>query len=42
MTRRCSEARAWTKLSEETFAKDWDNEKDAVYDNWREINRQRL
>ena len=28
---------AWTKLSEATFAEDWDNEKDAVYDNWREI-----
>ena len=28
---------AWTKLSEASFAEDWDNEKDAVYDNWREI-----
>ena len=28
---------AWTKLSEVSFARDWDNEKDAVYDNWREL-----
>ena len=28
---------AWTALSEESFARDWDNEKDAAYDNWREI-----
>jgi hypothetical protein len=25
----------WTKLSEASFARDWDNEKDAVYDNWK-------
>jgi hypothetical protein len=37
-----SEALAWTRLSEAAFAEDWDNEKDAVYDNWREIYRQRL
>jgi excisionase family DNA binding protein len=29
--------RAWAHLSESTFAKDWDNEDDAIYDNWREI-----
>ena len=28
---------AWTKLSEASFARDWDNEKDAAYDNWREL-----
>ena len=27
----------WIKLSEASFARDWDNELDAVYDNWREI-----
>lgn len=26
---------AWVKLSEASFARDWDNEMDAVYDNWR-------
>ena len=28
---------AWTKLSETSYARDWDNEKDAAYDNWREL-----
>ena len=28
---------AWTRLSEASFARDWDNEKDAAYDNWRDI-----
>ncbi len=32
-----AENRAWARLSESTFAKDWDNELDAVYDNWREL-----
>ena len=27
----------WTRLSETSFAGDWDNEKDAAYDNWREL-----
>ena len=27
---------AFTRLSEERFAADWDNDKDAAYDNWRE------
>jgi len=31
------EGQYWTKLSEANFAIDWDNEKDAVYDNWREL-----
>ncbi|MDZ4277630.1 MAG: helix-turn-helix domain-containing protein [Dehalococcoidia bacterium] len=30
-------ADAWAKLSEASFVRDWDNEKDASYDNWREI-----
>ena len=28
---------AWTRLSEAAFWEDWNNDKDAVYDNWREI-----
>jgi excisionase family DNA binding protein len=28
---------AWTALSEQSFAEDWDSEEDAVYDNWREL-----
>jgi excisionase family DNA binding protein len=35
--RRHAQGQAWTKLSEESFARDWDNDKDAVYDNWREL-----
>ena len=27
----------WAGLSERSFARDWDNERDAAYDNWREI-----
>lgn len=27
----------WTLLSEESFSRNWDNEDDAIYDNWREI-----
>jgi hypothetical protein len=26
----------WSKLAMTSFAKDWENEKDAVYDRWRE------
>lgn len=26
----------WTMLSTGNFAKDWDNEKDAIYDKWSE------
>ena len=26
----------WAKLAITGFAEDWDNEKDAIYDNWRE------
>jgi hypothetical protein len=32
-----SEGHAWTRLSEASFAREWDNDKDAVYDNWREL-----
>ncbi len=27
---------AWTSLSEDAFAEDWDNELDADYDNWEQ------
>jgi hypothetical protein len=26
----------WSSLAISSFAKDWDNEKDALYDNWRD------
>ena len=32
-----TEAEAFARLSESSFAEDWDNEEDAVYDNWKEI-----
>ena len=28
---------AWAALSEASFARDWENERDAAYDNWREL-----
>jgi hypothetical protein len=28
--------REWSSVAISSFAKDWDNEKDALYDNWRE------
>jgi hypothetical protein len=31
-----SEERGWVEASAMSFAKDWDNELDAVYDHWRE------
>lgn len=27
----------WHMASEEAFARVWDNEQDAIYDNWREL-----
>ena len=27
----------WLKLSLSAFEKEWDNDEDAIYDNWREI-----
>lgn len=27
----------WSKLAITSFAQDWDNEKDAFYNNWKEI-----
>jgi len=29
--------REWFDVSTVSFAKDWDNEKDAVYDRWKEL-----
>jgi hypothetical protein len=31
-----AQERDWAAAAETSFAKDWDNEEDAVYDNWRE------
>ena len=31
------ERRAWHTASEEAFTRVWDNEYDAIYDNWREL-----
>jgi hypothetical protein len=28
---------AWLRLAESSFARDWDNDLDAIYDNWREL-----
>jgi hypothetical protein len=28
---------AWTRSSEDAFNRVWDNEQDAVYDNWKDI-----
>jgi len=33
--RASTEGWGWTELSEASFASDWDNEKDAVYDDWK-------
>ena len=30
-------ARSWSQLGMERLEQDWDNEKDAVYDNWRKL-----
>jgi hypothetical protein len=27
----------WTLISEEVLSRDWDNDDDAIYDNWREL-----
>ena len=32
-----SETETWRALSQDAFARDWDNEKDAVYDRWRQL-----
>jgi len=31
-----SEQAAWTALGLSSFERDWDNDEDAIYDNWRE------
>jgi excisionase family DNA binding protein len=35
MLERHDDSDAWPKLSEASFAADWDNDKDAVYDDWK-------
>lgn len=32
-----AEQRGWSALSEDAFGRVWDNDEDAVYDNWREL-----
>ena len=32
----CAERQGWSFLSESAMQRVWDNEEDAVYDNWRE------
>lgn len=32
-----SERRGWSFLSEGSLARVWDNDEDAIYDNWREL-----
>lgn len=32
-----SERRGWSFLSEDSLARVWDNDEDAIYDNWREL-----
>ena len=29
-----AESLAWTQLSQDAFAEDWDSEEDAIYDDW--------
>jgi len=31
------ERREWHEASEEAFVRLWDNEQDAIYDNWRDL-----
>jgi hypothetical protein len=31
-----AEEQRWGEAAAMSFAKDWDNEQDAIYDNWRE------
>ncbi len=31
------EVRDWSAMSLAAFEKDWDNDEDAIYDNWREL-----
>lgn len=32
-----TERRGWSFLSEDSLARVWNNEEDAIYDNWREL-----
>jgi len=32
-----SEGWYWMRLSEASFARDWDNENDAAYDDWKNL-----
>ncbi|HFD39224.1 MAG TPA: hypothetical protein ENJ31_05170 [Anaerolineae bacterium] len=36
LTERPDADAAWSALGLESFQRDWDNDEDAIYDNWRE------
>lgn len=37
LTKKIDDETDWQNLGLATFEKEWDNEEDAIYDNWREI-----
>jgi hypothetical protein len=37
LTKEIDDEADWQNLGLAAFEKDWDNEEDAIYDNWREI-----
>lgn len=37
LTKEIDEETDWQQLSLKGFEADWDNEEDAIYDNWREL-----
>ena len=37
LSKEINEEADWQNLSLSAFATEWDNEEDAIYDNWREI-----
>lgn len=37
LSKEIDEETEWQHLSLSAFATEWDNEEDAIYDNWREI-----
>jgi hypothetical protein len=37
LTKEIDDESDWQQLSLSAFEKEWDNEEDAIYDNWREL-----
>lgn len=37
LTSEIDEEKDWQRLSLSAFEQEWDNEEDAIYDNWREL-----